>query len=97
MVSALQDLNNAISAKPPTALPPADRGAVGQTHAGGAKGRLAPQRGHQGLRDIRVVAHALGYALVWIGDHDRSGPYPDGYRVQRRLDNHLSAALKLAS
>jgi hypothetical protein len=97
MVSALKDLNSAISAKPPTPLPPADPGAVGQTHARAAKSRLTPQGGHQGLRDIRVIGHALGYALHWVGDHDRSGSDPYGNRVQRRLYNRLSAALKLAS
>jgi hypothetical protein len=46
---------------------------------------------------LRVIANALGYALVWAADHEQIGPYPYGYRVQRRLARRLSAALKLAA
>jgi hypothetical protein len=92
-----QKLGNAVSVKRPAAATPADSGAVSQTHSGAAQGRLAPQSGHQWMHRLSVVAQALGYAVRWVGDHNGSGAYPYGYRVQRRLYQHFRAAFRLAA
>lgn len=92
-----QQLGNAVSVKRPAASTPADSRAVSQTHGGAAQGRLAPQSGHQRMHRLSVVAQALGYAVRWVGDHNGSGAYPYGYRVQRRLYNHFRAAFHLTA
>jgi hypothetical protein len=95
--SAAQQFYDTIARHHPLSSAPASASAVGQAHRRLSHARLAPQGGHQRLGEARVIANALGYAFVWVADHDRSGPYPYGYRVQRRLYHRLSAALKLAA
>jgi hypothetical protein len=95
--SAAHQFYDTIAGHHPLSSAPAYASAVGQTHRSVSHARLAPQGGHEGLREARIIAKALGYAFLWVAHHDRSGPYPYGYRVQRRLDHRLSAALKLAA
>lgn len=95
--SAFQQLDDALAAHRPPSLAPGEAGSVRQAYGGVAQPWLAPQGGTQGLGSSRVVADALGYAVLWIAHHDRSGPYPDWNRVKRSLYKRLAAALKLTA
>jgi hypothetical protein len=95
--SAAQQFYDTIAGHHPLSSAPAHASVVGQARRGLSHARLAKSSRHQGLREARILANALGYSFVWAADHDRSGRYPYGYRVQRRLDHRLSAALKLAA
>jgi hypothetical protein len=95
--SAFQQFNSTLTPNRPAAATPADARSVGTTNRATSAARLTPQSGHQGLREARIVAKALSYALMWVGNHNGPGPYPQWYRVQRRLHNRLAAALKLAA
>jgi hypothetical protein len=86
--SALTQFNAAFALGHPLSARPAYARSVGETN-----GRPT----ETGLAAARTIAHALGYAIVWVARHDRSGAYPYGYRVQRRLHQRLAAALKLAA
>jgi uncharacterized membrane protein YgcG len=97
MRSAARQFYNTIAGHHPLSSAPAYASARSKTHRGRSHARLASQGGHHALREARIVANALGYAFVWVADHDQTGLYPYGYRVQRRLYHRLSAALKLAA
>jgi hypothetical protein len=93
----VQSFYDTIVGLAPLSSAPAYADAVRKANRHESHTRLAPQSRHQRLGQARTVAKALGYALLWIADHDRAGAYPYGHVVQRRLDHRLSAALKLAA
>jgi hypothetical protein len=95
--SAVQSFYDTIVGLAPLSSTPAYAGGVGKSDRGVSHPRLTPQSRQQRLGEARTVAKALGYALLWIADHDRTGAYPYGHVVQRRLAHRLSAALKLAA
>jgi hypothetical protein len=81
----------------PVAPAAADPGQAQVTHVwlqprSSAVAPALPAIGHR----LNVVAQALGYTLRWAARHDRTGAYPYGHDVQRRLYRRLRAALKFA-
>lgn len=93
--SAFPHLDLALAGHRPPSLAPGDAGSVGQAYGSTTRPWLAPQGGQQGLYADRVIADALGYAILWIAHHDRPGPYPNWDRVKRSLYKRLAPAFKL--
>jgi hypothetical protein len=95
--SAVRSFYDTIVGLEPLSSTPAYAGAGAQADRRVSHTRLTPKSGRQRLGEARTVARALSYSVLWIADHARTGAYPYGYAVQRRLDHRLAAALKLAA